>query len=162
MLWKKSGGKILELYRQLQVQAKSLGTLTNSEFKKMFPDSFGENILKASKALGDYSKRSRAKQQAEIQKESNRYGIDYQSRIQFESKLFDLYLVKSIYRVDFYFNNILTAGSFEKYKQDETQTLHYLLTKTDVSIPNGTILMIPDKDKVEKPWMVYYLRTDKG
>lgn len=96
-------------------------------------------------------------------KRVDRYGIDYQSRIQGErEQVFDLYLVKSIYRVDFYFNNILTAGSFEKYKQDETQTLHYLLTKTDVSIPNGTILMIPDKDKVEKPWMVYYLEQIKA
>lgn len=98
-----------------------------------------------------------------FKKRVNRYGIDYQSRIQGErEQVFDLYLVKSIYRVDFYFNNILTAGSFEKYKQDETQTLHYLLTKTDVSIPNGTILMIPDKDKVEKPWMVYYLEQIKA
>lgn len=96
-------------------------------------------------------------------KRVDRYGIDYQSRIQGErEQVFDLYLVKSIYRVDFYFNNILTAGSFEKYKQDETQTLHYLLTKTDVNIPNGTILMIPDKDKVEKPWMVYYLEQIKA
>jgi hypothetical protein len=98
-----------------------------------------------------------------FKKRVNRYGIDYQSRIQGErEQAFDLYLVKSIYRVDFYFNNILTAGSFEKYKQDETQTLHYLLTKTDVNIPNGTILMIPDKDKVEKPWMVYYLEQIKA
>ena len=66
----KSGRKILELYRQLQVQAKSLGTLTNSEFKKMFPDSFGENILKASKALGDYSKESR-KTTTEIRKQKD-------------------------------------------------------------------------------------------
>jgi hypothetical protein len=98
-----------------------------------------------------------------FKKRVNRYGTDYQSRIQGgREKAFDLYLVKSIYRVDFYFNNILTAGSFEKYKQDETQTLHYLLTKTDVNIPNGTILMIPDKDKVEKPWMVYYLEQIKA
>lgn len=98
-----------------------------------------------------------------FKKRVNRYGTDYQSRIQGErEKAFDLYLVKSIYRVDFYFNNILTAGSFERYKQDETQTLHYLLTKTDVNIPNGTILMIPDKDNVEKPWMVYYLEQIKA
>ena len=89
-----------------------------------------------------------------FKKRVNRYGTDYQSRIQGErEKAFDLYLVKSIYRVDFYFNNILTAGSFERYKQDETQTLHYLLTKTDVNIPNGTILMFQIKT-VEKPWMV--------
>lgn len=96
-------------------------------------------------------------------KRLNRYGIDYQSRIQGErEKSFDLYLIKTIYRVDFYFNNQLVAGSFEKYKQDETQTLHYLLTKTDVQIPNGSVLMIPNENNIDKPWMVYYLEHIKA
>lgn len=96
-------------------------------------------------------------------KRVNRYGLDYQSRIQRErEELFDLYLLKTIYRVDFLFKDEEVAGSLEKYKQDETQTLQYLLTKTNVNIPNGTILMIPDKDKVEKPWMVYYLEDIKA
>lgn len=96
-------------------------------------------------------------------KRVNRYGLDYQSRIQRErEELFDLYLLKTIYRVDFLFKDEEVAGSLEKYKQDETQTLQYLLTKTNVNMPNGTILMIPDKDKVEKPWMVYYLEDIKA
>lgn len=96
-------------------------------------------------------------------KRANRYGEDYQSRIQGErEKLFDLYLFKTIYRVDFQLNGKYIAGSFEKYKQDETETLHYLLTKTEVEIPNGTVLMIPDKNDVEKPWMVYYLEHIKA
>ena len=96
-------------------------------------------------------------------KRVNRYGLDYQSRIQRErEELFDLYLLKTIYRVDFLFEDEEVAGSLEKYKQDETQTLQYLLTKTNVNIPNGTILMIPNKDKVEKPWMVYYLEDIKA
>ena len=96
-------------------------------------------------------------------KRANRYGEDYQSRIQGErEKLFDLYLFKTIYRVDFQFNEKYVAGSFEKYKQDETETLHYLLTKTEVEIPNGTVLMIPDKNGIEKPWMVYYLEQIKA
>ena len=91
-------------------------------------------------------------------KRVNRYGLDYQSRIQRErEELFDLYLLKTIYRVDFLFEDEEVAGSLEKYKQDETQTLQYLLTKTSVNMPNGTILMIPDKDKIKKPWLVYYL-----
>ena len=91
-------------------------------------------------------------------KRVNRYGLDYQSRIQRErEELFDLYLLKTIYRVDFLFEDEEIAGSLEKYKQDETQTLQYLLTKTNVNIPNGTILMIPDKDKIKKPWLIYYL-----
>ena len=96
-------------------------------------------------------------------KRVNRYGLDYQSRIQRErEELFDLYLLKTIYRVDFLFEDEEVAGSLEKYKQDETQTLQYLLTKTNVNIPNGTILMIPDKDKIKKPWLVYYLENIKA
>ena len=96
-------------------------------------------------------------------KRVNRYGLDYQSRIQRErEELFDLYLLKTIYRVDFLFEDEEIAGSLEKYKQDETQTLQYLLTKTNINIPNGTILMIPDKDKIKKPWLVYYLEDIKA
>ena len=96
-------------------------------------------------------------------KRVNRYGLDYQSRIQRErEELFDLYLLKTIYRVDFLFEDEEVAGSLEKYKQDETQTLQYLLTKTNINIPNGTILMITDKDKIKKPWLVYYLEDIKA
>lgn len=96
-------------------------------------------------------------------KRVNRYGLDYQSRIQRErEELFDLYLLKTIYRVNFLFEDEEVAGSLEKYKQDETQTLQYLLTKTNVNMPNGTILMIPDKDKIKKPWLVYYLEDIKA
>lgn len=88
----------------------------------------------------------------------NRYGLDYQSRIQGErERMFDLLLLKSLYRIDFEYNGEQNPGVFEKYKQDETETLHYLLTKTTLNIPNGTILMLPNKDKELKPWMVYYL-----
>jgi len=96
-------------------------------------------------------------------KRVNRYGLDYQSRIQRErEELFDLYLLKTIYRVDFLYEDEEVAGSLEKYKQDETQTLQYLLTKTSINMPNGTILLIPDKDKVKQPWMVYYLENIKA
>lgn len=88
----------------------------------------------------------------------NRYGTDYQSRMQSRrEKEFHQYLAKSVYRVEFSFDEETYIGSFEKYKQDDTRTLHYLLTDIDVNIPNGTILEIPDKDNVSKPWMVYWL-----
>lgn len=91
-------------------------------------------------------------------KRLNRYGLDYQSRIQRERELlFEQLLLKSIYRVDFDFNGLSNPGIFEKYKQDNTETLHYLLTKTNLEIPNGTILMIPNNKKQLKPWMVYWL-----
>lgn len=93
----------------------------------------------------------------------NRYGLNYQQRIQTErEKSFDLYLLKSTYRVDFTYNDVVYGGSFEKYKQDETETLHYLLTQTSLNIPNGTILQLPDKDGNLKPWMVYYLEQIKA
>ena len=90
----------------------------------------------------------------------NRYGLNYQQRIQTEREhLFELYLLKTVYHVTFEYNGEMHEGSFEKYKQDETKTLHYLLTKLDVKIPNGTILEMPDNNKTDslEKWMVYYL-----
>ncbi len=96
-------------------------------------------------------------------KRANRYGTDYQSRIQGErEKNFDLYLYKSTYRVDFWFDDQYTPGSLEKYKQDETQTLSYLLTRIPVKIPRGTILMIKNNQDEEIPWMVLYLEDIKA
>ena len=40
--------------------------------------------------------------------------------------------------------------------------MQYLLTKTDLNIPNGTILMIPDKDNIEQPWLIYWLESIKA
>ena len=46
----------------------------------------------------------------------NRFGNDYQSRIQGSREYnFDLYLLKSVYRVDFEYNHHY-AGSLERYK----------------------------------------------
>lgn len=93
----------------------------------------------------------------------NRYGFDYQSRIQAKrEKEFSLYLSRSVYRTEFEYNDEIVVGSFEKYKQDETETLHYLLTPVNINIPAGTILFIPDKDNELKPWMVYYLERIKA
>lgn len=96
-------------------------------------------------------------------KRLNRYGLDYQSRIQNKRENeFQLYLAKSVYKVEFIYDSATIIGSFEKYKQDETETLHYLLTDIDVNIPNGTILQISNKDGILKPWMVYYLEHIKA
>lgn len=91
-------------------------------------------------------------------KRLNRYGNDYQTRVQTQrEKMFEQLLLKSLYRVDFDFGDESHPGVFERYKQDETETLHYLLTRTILNIPPGNILMIPNKDGILKPWMVYYL-----
>lgn len=97
-------------------------------------------------------------------KRLNRFGVDYQSRIQKErEKEFALYLERSVYKIQFDYENETHTGSFEKYKQDETETLHYLLTNIALNIPNGTILYLPNKDNDElKPWMVYYLECIKA
>ena len=97
------------------------------------------------------------------QQRLNRFGNDYQSRIQGEREhLFELYLLKTIYRVDFEYNDYHYAGSLEKYKQDDTKTLQYLLTDVHLDIPSGTILQIIDKNNNYQPWMIYYLENIKA
>lgn len=88
----------------------------------------------------------------------NRYGLDYQSRVQAQrDRNFENYLLKSIYRVDFWYDNRYTPATLERYKQDYTETQCYLLTQREVEIPNGTILEIESKDGTKKPWMVWWL-----
>lgn len=96
-------------------------------------------------------------------KRANRFGIDYQSRIQgAREEVFERLLLKSLYRVDFEFEGEIIPGILERYKQDETETLQYLLTRIDDNIPSGTVLLIPDKDENLKPWMIYYLENIKA
>lgn len=96
-------------------------------------------------------------------KRLNRFGNDYQSRIQGAREYnFDLYLLKTVYRVDFEFDHCHHAGSLERYKQTDTKTLQYLLTKIDLNIPSGTVLQLTDKDGVKQPWMIYYLENIKA
>lgn len=93
----------------------------------------------------------------------NRFGIDFQTRVQGErEKAFENYLKKTIYLVDFRYDKVLLWGSFEPYKQDETQTLHYLLTETSVNMPNGTVLFLPNKDYLRERWMVLFLEDYKA
>lgn len=51
----------------------------------------------------------------------------------------------------------MRPGSLERYKQDYSETQAYLLTKRDLEIPNGTVLMIRSQDKATAPWMVWWL-----
>ena len=96
-------------------------------------------------------------------KRLNRYGYDYQSRIQAQRERdFEGKLLRSVYRVDFKFENELHPGCLERYKQDETEVLQYLLTRTSLDIPNGTVLMIPDKNLEPQPWLVFWLESIKA
>lgn len=105
-------------------------------------------------------------------KRLNRYGNDYQSRIQGQrERVFEDLLLKSIYRVDFTYGNEIVPGILEMYKQDDTQTLQYLLVRENLDIPGGTILQIPNKnyqsgdalnDNNSFYWMIYYLENIKA
>ena len=91
-------------------------------------------------------------------KRLNRYGNDYQSRVQGQrERLFEDYLMKSIYKVDFEFEDTLHFGSLERDKQNNTQLLHFLLTKRDLNIPPGTVLFLKDGSGIDQPWMIYWL-----
>ena len=90
-------------------------------------------------------------------KRLNRYGLDYQSRVQGQrERNFEDYLLKSIYRVDFWYNDTFTPATLETYRQDYTETQCYLLTRRELDIPNGTVLMVQSADGSAKPWMVWW------
>ena len=96
-------------------------------------------------------------------KRLNRFGNDYQSRIQGAREYnFDLYLLKSVYRVEFMYNDIDCVGSLERNKQDNSETRQYLLTDVHLNIPNGTILDLVNKDGIMQKWMIYYLEEIKA
>lgn len=96
-------------------------------------------------------------------KRLNRYGYDYQSRVQAQrEREFESKLLRSVYRVDFDYEGETHPGTLERYKQDETELMQYLLTRVSLNLPNGTILMIPDKDLVPQPWLVYWLESIKA
>ena len=91
-------------------------------------------------------------------KRLNRYGIDFQSRMQRQrEENFKLQLKKSVYYIDFVYEGKEYEGELPPYKQNETKDLHYLLTDVHLDMPSGTILMLPDKDGERVPWMIYWL-----
>ena len=96
----------------------------------------------------------------------NRNGYDYQTRIQANrEKNFELYLLRSVYRVDFMYEGNVIPGSLERNTEDETQVTAFLLLRVKDVIPAGTILMIPNFEKEgETPWMIWNLleRQAKG
>ena len=91
-------------------------------------------------------------------KRLNRYGTDFQQRMQRQrEENFKLQLKRSVYYVDFEYEGEEHEGEFTPMKQNETKVMHYLLTDVHLDMPGGTILMMPDKDGMRVPWMVYYL-----
>lgn len=91
-------------------------------------------------------------------KRLNRYGEDYQSRIQNRRiEDFEKYIQKSVYYVEFEHGEKIEEGTFEPYSQDHTENLHCFKTRISVNIEPGTLLDFGD----ETPWMVYYQDTNK-
>ena len=96
-------------------------------------------------------------------KRLNRYGIDFQTRIQGQrEENFKRQLVKSVYYVNFEYEDKLQEGELVPMRQNETKTMQYLLTDVHLDMPNGTILFIPDKNSELKPWLIYYLEDLKA
>ena len=96
-------------------------------------------------------------------KRLNRYGIDFQSRMQRQrEENFKLQLKKSVYYVEFEYEDEMHEGELTPLRQNETKTMQYLLTDVHLDMPNGTILFIPDKDMELRPWMIYYLEDIKA
>ena len=91
-------------------------------------------------------------------KRLNRYGLDYQSRIQGQRERdFEGYLLKSVYRVDFWYEDKYVPAVLEGYKQDYTETQGYLLTRRELEIPSGTILEVESLNGRKQKWMVWWL-----
>ena len=93
-------------------------------------------------------------------KRVNRYGTDFQSRIQHKREdNFEHQLAASLYKVEFEYDGNTHEGELVRKSQSETKTIHYLLTRINLDMPHGTILMIPDKNGVLVPWLIYYLEV---
>lgn len=91
-------------------------------------------------------------------KRLNRYGLDFQSRLQGQrERNFENYLLRSLFRVDFEYQDKVHPASLERYKQDYSETQMYLLTRIDLKIPNGTVLDIVNQDGTRQPWMIWWL-----
>ena len=96
-------------------------------------------------------------------KRLNRYGTDFQSRMQNQrEENFRRQMLKSVYYVRFDYEDQECEGELTPMRQNETKTMQYLLTNVHLDMPNGTILYIPDKDMIPKPWLIYYLEDMKA
>lgn len=91
-------------------------------------------------------------------KRLNRYGNDYHSRMQGKrEKVFECDLERSVFRIDFEHDGEMIPAILERYKQDETETLQYLRTRTDVQLKPGTIFTAENRKGDTNHWMVYWL-----
>lgn len=91
-------------------------------------------------------------------KRLNQNGRSYQERLQnTRIRFFEDSISQSAYRTEFEYDNYIHEGKFTRYRQGDSQVLHYLLTSKSLLIPSGTILNLTADSTPEKPWMVFYL-----
>ena len=96
-------------------------------------------------------------------KRLNRYGVDFQSRIQGQrEENFRRQLMKSVYYVEFDYEGKTYEGELTPMRQNETKVMQYLLTDVYLDMPSGTLLFIPDKNNELQPWLIYYLEDMKA
>ena len=90
-------------------------------------------------------------------KRLNRYGTDYQSRIQGNrEKDFQNYLLKSVYSTSIKYEEEEHRVIFKPHKQDDTEVFQHLLTPRNLNIPQGTVLELKDHMGVSQQWLVYW------
>lgn len=96
-------------------------------------------------------------------KRLNKYGTNIQERIQGErEEEFERRLAKSVYKVNILYDNTTQEATLERYKQDDTKTLQYLLTRRNLIIPPGTIFETSstiDSTLNGTKWMVYWIEN---
>lgn len=99
-------------------------------------------------------------------KRLNRYGVDFQSRMQRQrEENFALQLKRSVYYTTFWLDpdpEIIYEGELVPMRQNETKTMQHLLVNINLDIASGTIAWIPDKNGKDQPWMIYYLESMKA
>ena len=96
-------------------------------------------------------------------KRLNRYGVDFQSRMQGQrEENFRRQLMKSVYYVEFDYEGKTYEGELTPMRQNETKVMQYLLTDVHLDMPSGTLLFIPDKNNELQPWLIYYLEDMKA
>ena len=89
----------------------------------------------------------------------NRFGENFFERVQGQREAdFYRYKMMSTYHVEFEgLEGETTIGTLEPHKQDETQTLQWLLVDTSVEYEAGQIYHINDNY-----WMILYLKNTKS
>lgn len=90
-------------------------------------------------------------------KRINRYGDDYQSRLQGKREAaFERELAHSPYRVTFHYKGELRAAQLVPRSQNDTKSLQYLMTSVSQPVPPGTVIHTENMRQEEDWWMVYY------